>query len=61
MSSCATTDCKPGLPFLSKANATGIGLIMGDIASHIATVSSTGFQWDLIFLEGPFADEMKNP
>ena len=32
---------------------------MGYIASHIATVPSTGFKWYLIFLEGPFADEIK--
>jgi len=32
---------------------------MGYIASHIATVPSTGFQWYLIFLEGPFADEIR--
>jgi len=50
---------KTGLPFLWKASTTGIRLIMGYIASHIATVPSTGFQWYLIFLEGPFADEIK--
>lgn len=32
---------------------------MGYIASHVATVPSTGFKWYLIFLEGPFADEIK--
>jgi hypothetical protein len=32
---------------------------MGYIASHMATVPSSGFKWYLIFLEGPFADEIK--
>jgi hypothetical protein len=32
---------------------------MSYVASHIATVPSTGFRWYLIFLEGPFADEIK--
>jgi hypothetical protein len=32
---------------------------MSYIASHVATIPSTGFQWYLIFLEGPFADEIK--
>lgn len=49
------------LPFLCTANSiiACIQYIMGYIASHIATVPSTGFQWYLIFLEGPFADEIK--
>src|SRR5271169_3607550 len=32
---------------------------MSYIASHIATVPTRGFQWYLIFLEGPFADDIK--
>ena len=32
---------------------------MSYVASHIATVPSTGFRWYLIFLEGPFADEIR--
>jgi hypothetical protein len=50
-----------GLLFLRKASLIRrcIRLIMAYIASNIATVPSTGFQWYLIFLEGPFADEIK--
>ena len=32
---------------------------MSYIATHIATVPASGFKWYLIFLEGPFADEIR--
>lgn len=32
---------------------------MSLMASHIATVPSSGFKWYMIFLEGPFADEIR--
>jgi hypothetical protein len=32
---------------------------MSYIASHVATIPTRGFEWYLIFLEGPFTDEIK--
>ncbi len=32
---------------------------MSYVASHVATVPSGAFKWFLIFLEGPFADEIR--
>lgn len=32
---------------------------MSYIASHLATVPTSGFKWYLIFLEGPLADEIR--
>jgi hypothetical protein len=32
---------------------------MSYIASHLGTVPASGFKWYLIFLEGPFADEIR--